>query len=221
MACHGVEVLAADPGHDVVFMINPHNQRLTARLAEIPHLQTLPAPLATRRLQGLRNRIFKNGMARLAQQIAAMQVDLVLCIQGEIEDSSQALLAARQAGMECVSYLALPHTLQLMGAKFGGLRDRFITLSESMKQRMLERGCRRPIAIVHNGIPVIGSRRDGLRDLLPEAWTFETENAAALAATFSALRNKGPDEITDLQERIRSEHALETFQTNFRQAICS
>ena len=93
-----------------------------------------------------------------------LKPDLVLCIQGEIEDSSKAVLAARRAGIECTSYIAIPHPMRLMGAKLGGLRDRinqylfnqptrYIAISESMEQLLRERGVTKPIAVVPNGIP--------------------------------------------------------------------
>ncbi|MCK5675785.1 MAG: glycosyltransferase family 4 protein [Verrucomicrobia bacterium] len=348
MACHGVEALASDPGLEVVFMFNPHNKRLADCVSGIPNLQNMEAPCTTRKFQGLRNRIVKTGIHALAREFQKRECDLVLCIQGEIEDSSQAVLAARKTGIECVSYLAIPHPMQLMGAKFGGLRDRinqylfnqpsrYIAIAESMKQLLIDRGVTQPIAVVPNGIhsppavsshipqstshmtlglfgriefnqkrqdfmvqtfcrfpgqfagcrlviagdgpdaeklkqlvakcsrrdditlmpwqndsdafyasldvlilpsrfegvplvmlealargiPVIGSARDGMRDILPEAWIFEPENAQSLAKTFSRARESWQSEIDALRQKILAEHSLENFKTGFRKAVCS
>ena len=344
MACHGVAALAADPQHEVVCMFNPHNKRLADHAAGISNVQTLEAPCATRRFQGLRNRINRHGIQTLEKEFRSLHPDLVLCIQGDIEDSSQAVIAAHLAGIECISYIAIPHRMALMGAKFGALRDRtnqylfkqpsrYVTISESMKQLLTERGVTKPIAVVPNGIPtpsgspnpkphasslltlgllgriefkqkqqdfmvktfcafpaafsgcrliiagsgpdaqelrelvqgkenitllpwqdnaesfykqidilmlpsryegvplvmleslargipVVGSARDGMRDILPEAWTFEPGNEAALAKTFSKLRLSWENEIAEVQNKVETEMTIGTFKANFHRAVC-
>jgi len=97
----------------------------------------------------------------LEKEILTRPPDRVLCVQGDLRQSTPGIRAARRAGIECVSYLALPHALAAMGAKLGTLRDlrpiprpdRYIVISESMKQLLLERGAKQPITIVPNGIP--------------------------------------------------------------------
>jgi len=343
MACHGVEALTSDPGLEVVFMFNPHNKRLASCVSGIPNLQTVEAPCTTRKFQGMRNRIVKSGIQTLEKEFRALNPNLILCIQGDIEDSSQAMLAACRVGIECISYIAIPHRMALMGAKLGVLRDRtnqylfnqpsrYIAISESMKKLLIERGAKRPIAVVPNGIPmpptthhppsatghtlgllgriefnqkrqdfmvrtfidhpdvfgdcrlliagngsdegklkqlisgkenisllpwqedaeafyeqidfllipsryegvplvmlealargipVVGSARDGMRDILPEAWMFEPENPEALAKTFSRARESWQSEIDALRQKILTEHSLENFTASFRNAVCS
>ncbi len=343
MSCHGVEALTADPDLEVIFMFNPRNTQLADCIAGIPNLQILEASCTTRKLQGLLNRIDPRGIQRLERELHALKPDLVLCIQGEIEDSSQAVLAARRAGIECLSYLAIPHPMQRMGARWGRLRDhinqyllnqpdRYITLSESMAGQLKERGVSKPVAVVPNGIPppptpdfkpqtsnlvlgligrvefnqkqqdfmvqtfrafpetfqdsqlliagsgpdeerlkqlisgnkniaflpwqddtealykqidflvipsryegvplvllealargipVIASACDGMQDILPESWIFEPENAAALANTFSNIRDTWRNDIAALQQKVLSAYSLECFKSNFHRAICS
>jgi len=280
----------------------------------------------------------------LHRQFAQLQPDLVLCIQGDIEHSSQALIAAQRSGVDCISYIALPHNRTTMGARFGAWRDTlnhglfrqpssYIAISDSMAGILRQRGVTQPITVVPNGIarprdpvaghpkkgtvlgmlgriefkqkrqdfmvqvfctfpqafgncrlliagdgpdwasleqlvadgprkadialhpwqddinaffasidllvipsrfegvplvmlealargiPVMGSNRDGMKDLLPDSWTFETENAAALADTFSTLRNNWQHLIGPLQERILTDYSLETFKLNFANAV--
>jgi len=324
MACHGIEALAADPQLEVVCMFNPRNKRLAAHAEEIPNIQTFEAPRAIRRLQ-------------------ALNPDLVLCIQGDIGQSTKAVTAAKKAGIECISYIAIPHRMADMGTKFGTLRDRvsqrlfnrpsrYIAISKSMRALLIERGVTKPIAVVPNGIPpppaprlkpqnpnptlgllgrvefnqkqqdfmlqtfidypavfgdcrlliagngpdegklrklasgkdnisilpwqddseafydqidflmlpsryegvplvmlealargipVIGSDRDGMRDILPGAWRFEPENPTALAEAFSATRKSWQGEISALRQKGLVEHSLENFKDGFRNAVCS
>jgi len=296
----------------------------------------------------LLNPLDQRNIQALKKRFQTLDPDLVLCIQGDIEDSSKAVLAACKAGIECVSYLAIPHPMQLMGAKFGGLRDyinqhllnqpdRYITISESMKALLIERGVTNPITVVPNGIPkppttntklqtalpegqtvlgllgrtefnqkrqdfmvqtfgafpeqfnkchliiagsgpddkklkhlvaecpyrkditfqpwqddveafyasidflmlpsryegvplvmlealirgipVIGSARDGMMDILPADWTFEPENPDALANTISRTRKSWQTEIDSVQKKIEAEMTLETFKHNFHSTV--
>ena len=341
MACHGVEALVEDSANEVVFILNLENEKLATRLSNIKNLHTLEAPCSTHKLQGLLNRIDRRGIRSLEKLFKNLNADLVLCIQGEIEDSSQAVLAARQAGIECISYLAIPHSMKYMGAKLGSLRDRinqylfnqpdyYIAISESMKALLVERGVTQPITVVPNGIvpppslkpqvsspltlgllgriefnqkqqdfmvktfcafpeafsdcqlviagsgpdeeklrdlvrgkenmtlmpwqddaesfyeqidflmlpsrfegvplvmlealargiPVIGSARDGMRDILPADWTFRPENENVLAETFSRVRTTWKNEITELQRKVRTEMTIEIVKDNFHNAVC-
>ena len=340
MACHGVEALAEDSTHEVVFIFNPENEKLATRLSNIKNLRTLEAPCSTRKLQGLLNRIDRRGIRSLEKLFKNLNVDLILCIQGEIEDSSQAVLAAHRAGIECISYLAIPHSMLLMGAKFGRLRDRinqylfnhpdsYIAISESMKALLTERGVTNPITVVPNGIvppqslkpqasspltlgllgriefkqkqqdfmvqtfgafpaafsdcrlviagsgpdeeklrelvqgkknitllpwqddtesfyeqidflllpsrfegvplvmlealargiPVVGSARDGMRDILPANWTFEPENENSLAETFSNMKTTWKNEIAEVQNKVKTEMTIGIFKAAFHRAI--
>jgi glycosyltransferase involved in cell wall biosynthesis len=344
MACQGFETLAADSAFNVVFMSNPRNRRLCDRVARIPNLETLETPCTTRRFQGLRNRLNQAGMRALEKEFRALKPDLVLCIQGDIEQSSQAVLAARRAGIHCLSYIAIPHRMTEMGATLGALRDRtnqyllnqpdrYIAISESMKRLLIERGVTKPIIVVPNGIPqpqtpnrkpqtdhpvlgllgriefkqkrqdfmvqafcdypeafrdcrllvggsgpdeaplkqlaaqcprrnditllpwkndvesfyeqidflmlpsryegmpivmlealargipVIGSARDGMAELLPPFWLHEPENAKALATTFTDVQRTWMNEIGRLQDKVRTEMTIEAFQAAFHQAV--
>lgn len=320
MACHGIEALAAEPSIDVVFMLNPSNRLLVSRLESIDNIQTLAADPVT---------------------FQSLEPDCILCIQGDIAQCSAGVQAAIKAGIECVSYIAIPHRLADMGAKLGGLRDlknkplfnrpdRYITISESMKVLLEERGVKKTISIVPNGIPApptpkltppdsrftigligriefnqkqqdffvrtvlqysepftdcrvlfigsgpdepklkkiiagheaftllpwqenmeeiyeridlliipsryegvplvmlealargiptLGSRRDGMLDILPPEWTFTTEDSAALAATFSKVRKNGINQISELQSRIIADHSMDAFKQNFVKAV--
>lgn len=318
MACHGIGALSAQPSVEVSCMVNPTNTKLAEKLrgAGIPACP----PQA---------------------KLSASQTNLALCIQGDIAQSTDGIKAAKKAGIECVSYLALPHSLAAMGAKLGAVRDRknrrfinapdrFITISGSMKQHLIDRGCTKPIIVVPNGveipssftrkpkgpitigvigrveckqkqqdfmvrtflgqpgfedcellmvgsgpdeatlktmasgrtnirflpwqedmesvyeqidclaipsryegvplvmlealvrgIPVIGSARDGMKDILPKEWTFEPGNATELAAAFTNARKTRPEKTAALQQQMAENHSLDTFKANFVKAVLS
>ena len=69
------------------------------------------------------------------------------------------------------------------------------------------------------GVPVLGSARDGMKDVLPPEWTFAPENAEALAATFSKARGDGMEKIADLQRKVLAENSIEAFHANFVRAV--
>ena len=357
MACLAVEALAKAKDLDLIFFFSPENERLRRRLERIQagstNLKLRTTPFRTRKLQGLRNRFAKKSIRKLRSMLKTENPDLILCIQGEIEDASLALCAGKRMKPPCISYIPIPHRMALMGAKLGAPRDcinaylfrrpdGWITISESMKALLKERGTKRPIEVVNNGIdttrfaplakqaartvlglpeyktligsigrvefnqkqqdflthtfsnhwknneemhlvlvgdgpdsdrlraliselkiqsqvsilpwqeesalvysaldfliipsrfegvplvmlealacgtPVIASARDGMKDLLPADWTFETENGDALAATYEYVSNHWKNKIDALQTKVKTEYTIQAFQKNFEQAI--
>ena len=359
MACLAVEALAKEKEIRLVFFTSPQNKRLNQRLESIRaaggNLTHRRTPFCTRKLQGLRNRFAAKQIQQLQTMLEAESPDLLLCIQGEIEDASLALCAGKRMNIPCISYIPIPHRMALMGAKLGLLRDRlnrwlfklpdgWITISESMKTLLEERGANSPIRVVHNGIdtgrfsphekeaartapglpqnktligtvgrvefnqkqqaflaetfsrywrsretmhlvfvgdgpdrsrlqerigelgirkqttlmpwqedsslvyaaldflmipsrfegvplvmlealacgtPVIASARDGMKDILPPAWTFEPENSAALATVFDHVSKVWKNDIDALQQKIKTDYTIRAFQKNFKTALCS
>lgn len=367
MAGLAIEALASSRHWKPVFFYNPRNERLFQTLEKIRkdtgNLELHPAPFTTRKFQGVRSR-FQTGSIRWLRHLFAEQSpDLILVIQGEIEDSALALCAAQPLPVPCISYIPVPHRMALMGAKLGAVRDAlnawlfkkpdgWITISRSMKTLLEERGASAPIEVVPNGIdmerfqtlekqacraalrlpqdktligsigriefnqkqqdflvrtfsrlrqgcsgqanfgnndgslhlvitgdgpdreklealiselglaqqitllpwqadsalvynaldlliipsrfegvplvllealacgvPVIGSARDGMKDVLPASWTFEPENGDALAKCFEQVSTVWKTEMPALQKQIRTEYTVETFQQNFEAAL--
>jgi len=75
-------------------------------------------------------------------------------------------------------------------------------------------------ALAH-GIPVIGSARDGMKEILPEDWIFERGNAGAFAETFSTVRQSWQEKIDVLRQKTLIDHSPENFKNGFRNAVCS
>jgi glycosyltransferase involved in cell wall biosynthesis len=221
MACRGIEALAEDPSLDVSFLFNPGNQRLAEWISAIPNLKAMECPFASRRFQGMRNLFSLRRIQALKEKFREMNPDVLVCIQGDIEQSSMATLAARRGRIECISYIALTHRMSDKNATLGGLRDfssrgllnqpgRYIAISNSMKERLLARGVTRPVTVVPNGIPVPPSAEYGPRAALTtlglfgriefkqKAQDFSVKAFGEYADTFRNCRlviaGSGPDE---------------------------
>ena len=58
-----------------------------------------------------------------------------------------------------------------------------------------------------------------MKEILPESWTFETENAEALAGTFSVVQDNWQQMIGPLREKVLAENSLEAFKARFINAV--
>ncbi len=128
-----------------------------------PHFLVEELPYHSSKLEALRNRIIPARTRQLADKFSMLGPDLIVAIQGNIEHSSLALLAAAQCGIHCASYIPVPHGNLEMGAKFGGLRDLFcshlfhkpddfITITDEMARLLRNQGALSSIHIVYNGV---------------------------------------------------------------------
>jgi glycosyltransferase involved in cell wall biosynthesis len=167
MALLGLDaVLSNDPG-PVRFLAPSANGKLRENLAALagkhPHLEIELLEEHSSKLESLRHLVRPARIRKLARRFREIAPSLVVAIQGNLEHSSLALLAARRAGIPSASYLPVPHTNVEMGARFGAVRDLFcsrlinlpdtyITISDEMAKMLKERGTSVPVEIVYNGI---------------------------------------------------------------------
>lgn len=71
-----------------------------------------------------------------------------------------------------------------------------------------------------SGTAVLGSDRDGMKDLLPAAWRFEPNSAAALAAALTRFVESGrPAPDSALVARVRETMSLESFNRSFSSTV--
>ena len=71
-----------------------------------------------------------------------------------------------------------------------------------------------------SGTAVLGSDRDGMKDVLPPAWRFRPNDPAALAATLASLVHQGrPTPDPALVTRVRSAMSLPSFRQSFATTI--
>lgn len=167
MTLLGIESLLQEADNSITFLASENNETLHEKLRAIAHhhpkLAIVPIPETSSKLEGLRNKLQRGRISRLAERMTGYHPDLVVAIQGNIEHSSLSMLAARRAGLPVTSYIPVPHTNAEMGAKLGTLRDlstpalfrapdSFITISDEMAKMLRERGATCPIEVVYNGI---------------------------------------------------------------------
>ena len=67
---------------------------------------------------------------------------------------------------------------------------------------------------------VLGSDRDGMKDLLPAEWRFEPNSPAALSAALARfVKNGRPAPDSPLVSRVRETMSLESFNRSFSSAV--
>jgi len=169
MAMRGVAAASRHPDCRTTLVLNHQNERLHAQAKAVRReggkLEVHFAPSVTKKLQALRNHVAGRSFFRLKELFQKLSPDLVVCLQGEIEDSSLAMLAARKVGCRVMSYIPVAHPMKQMGAKFGSIRDRttgylfqtpdcWMTISQCIADLLRSRGVTAPIHIVENGVDI-------------------------------------------------------------------
>ncbi|WP_309383872.1 glycosyltransferase family 4 protein [Cerasicoccus frondis] len=167
MAMRGVAAANRRPEFKTTLVLNPKNERLFAHTEAIQKaggkLEVRYSPAVTKKFQALRNHVNGKSFDDLVRLFAELAPDLIVCLQGEIEDSSMALLAAKKSEHRVMSYIPVAHTMEQMGAKLGALRDlttgylfrapdSWMTISQCIADMLRDRGATAPIHIVENGI---------------------------------------------------------------------
>ncbi|MEO1856640.1 MAG: glycosyltransferase family 4 protein [Rubritalea sp.] len=169
MSLAGLDALLNRYSKPVFFYATEANSTLCERLAELEgkydHLRISNLPWHSSKLEGLRNRLKPARARQLQQRFERLGAKLVVAVQGNIEHSSLALHACKKANIRSVSYIPVPHSNRVMGAKLGRMRDLFsrsifklpdsyLTISEEMASLLRQRGAVAPIKIVYNGIDI-------------------------------------------------------------------
>jgi len=167
MALLGLEAVLAEFPQPVHFLVSRDNAKLCEQLGVLAttHPQLLVEELDwhSSKLEALRNLLLPARARVLTRRFQQLRPSLVVAIQGNIEHSSLALHAARQAAIPSTSYIPVPHTNAEMGARLGALRDlfavrlfrlpgSFVTITDEMAKLLQHRGATAPIHIVYNGV---------------------------------------------------------------------
>ena len=70
-----------------------------------------------------------------------------------------------------------------------------------------------------SGVPVVGSCCDGMKDLLPGDWLFESGSIADMSETFSRAASAGFKGLDTVRERVLTENDLSNFKNQFVEAV--
>ncbi|MFT4900755.1 MAG: glycosyltransferase involved in cell wall biosynthesis [Lentimonas sp.] len=176
MAAHGLEAVLQSNQWDVRGLYNPENVKNRARWEAIAsgfsqdRFQMAPAATSSGRFQALKSHFIPHDLEALRLQISAFEPDLILVIQGNIEQSCSIFSIKGELSCPLVSYIPLPHKHQEMGAQLGLLRDwtcrglyavpdGYITLSATLATMLQDYGAKGPVHVVENGI-ALESYRD-------------------------------------------------------------
>lgn len=166
MTLLGLEGLLSRPDLHIRFFAFSSKllESLTSLALLHPHrLHVHPLERSSSKLEALRHHLQPRAIRRLASRFSALAPNLIVAVQGNIEHSSLALLAARRAGIPSLSYIPVPHSHTAMGARGGPLRDlftrplfqlpdAFLTITPEMERLLRLRGSTRPVRIAPNGI---------------------------------------------------------------------
>ena len=153
---------------EVGFIFYENNKRLSLKLLAIKddgkEIALYPIKYYGKRLQSFRTLVSINKIAELKRLFNIIRPDLVIIASGNIETCTLGLMAAKQAGYQVVSYVAVAHKISVMGNKCGAkIRDLlnfyyykmpnyYITISNMVKMDLIKRGVCTKIAAVYNGI---------------------------------------------------------------------
>ena len=69
------------------------------------------------------------------------------------------------------------------------------------------------------GVPVIGSDRDGMRDILPMDWRFESGSIKEFSEAFSRAAKTGFKDLDATRDRVLREYDLSGFKSEFVDAV--
>ena len=71
-----------------------------------------------------------------------------------------------------------------------------------------------------NGIPVVGTNRDGMKELLPEEWRYSYgDYDEFIEKLLPVLQNKPVNQVEDLRTKVNKDMSVNTFQDNFVHAV--
>lgn len=171
MTASGLEGLLEFGQWEILALLHPENTQNRDRwsaLAEASsrgRLQIAEAPTRTAKFQALRRYGQGSALKQLLRSVEAFKPNLVLVIQGNIEQGSSVFRLRGKVPCPIVSYIPVPHKHAEMGAKLGALRDvtchrlyaepdGFITISDTLATMLRCYGANGRIQVVENGIPL-------------------------------------------------------------------
>ena len=170
MTAYALEGLLSLGEWNVLALIDSNNHNNFDRLSKIQvahpgRLELETSSTRSRKFQAVLRHLYPRRLQQLRERILAFRPDVVLVIQGNIEQGCSAFLLRGQTGCPILSYIPVPHKHREMGAKLGAIRDLtcrylydepdgFIVISETLAGMLRRYGATGRIKVVENGIPL-------------------------------------------------------------------
>lgn len=208
MTAEAAAGLCRDPELSLSFAFYLGNKKLHEKLKSIRcsagNLAIFPLPFKPKSLPALRSFISWRQTRHIQDLMKRINPDVVVISHGRIEGSSTGLLAAKRAGFRIISYLPMAHTVAMSGRPFAvwirelidgyfyRLPDKFITISESARHMLQERGATPNVVVVRNAVevqPIAESDRMHFR----KAHGIGTDDYAVAIIGRIHFRQKGQD----------------------------
>lgn len=166
MTLAAVRHLAVVEKKDVAFIFFSGNLKIAAELNFIKiqggAINLIPIDYHSRRLQSVRTLFSFATIFKIFRILKKIRANVVIVAQGRIESCTVGLVAAKLAGCRTVSYIPMAHQVGgnffskivkiFINSIYYNLADKFITISELMKNELLMRAPGQDIVIVRNGL---------------------------------------------------------------------
>ena len=182
MTLRGIKSVVERQDLNICAMCYSGNTGFVEKLEELrssaKNLTLQPLEFRSKSLQNLRSLLIPGSVRQMQSLMSKVNPDVVVVSQGRIEIGSAGLLAAKRAGFRTISYIPMAHPVAIAGKQvavqlreavnrhFYSLPDKFVTISEGVRQMLLARGVRSEIAVVPNciePIEICGCAREEFR----------------------------------------------------------
>ena len=216
MTTSAVRFMAEQQGLDVSFAYNDRNQRLHDELSSIRergNITLYPLRLKSEGLRWVRPLFYFSRLLSVQRLMQAVEPDAIVVSQGNIEISSLGLLAAKRSRRRTISYIPMAQELgtssgllsvarRAVNAYLYNLPDRFITISEGIKQMLRQRGVRCEILVVRNGIE-LESNENGNRSSHRSAYGFSADDYVVAVVGRIVFGQKAQDFLVNTVARYK------------------
>jgi len=218
MTLEAVRCLSRRGDFSVVVAFYEGNERLRTALEQIAnsteHLALMPLKFKSKSLQAFRSLASVRRISYLKHLMKRVDPKVVVVSQGRIESASLALLAAKRAGLRTISYIPMAHLVSVSGIPVAvrlremvntylyRLPDRIITISDSARGMLIERGVTQNIAVVPNGIEVKCLSESDRNEFRRRLGVTESEYVVGVVGRIE-FRQKGQDFAVETIRRFR------------------
>ena len=170
MTITAIQHLCRTPDVTLTVVFHSGNQQFHDKLRNIKsisgNLDLVSLDFHSKNLQALRSLISWRKIGYLQGLMKQIHPDVVVVAQGRIEGCSMGLVAAKRAGFRTISYLPMAHAVSVSGRPcavglrerinryFYNLPDEFITINQSARRMLRERGATPNVVVVRNAVEI-------------------------------------------------------------------